>query len=155
MIKMSKEEYDRLMETSPNIPEKIITQFKTNFNKSESFQKIVKPEICDILIPTNEQRNPWYNEENRTKEANIFLKNKILKQHKISKAIADNNKIVSEFVTTFKHLNNREPMESEIIDNLKDKLDIEQIKKVISSLNTLSLQINVDNDDPTLGLNIV
>lgn len=155
MIKMSKEEYDRLMETSPNIPEKIISEFKTNFINSESFGKIVKPEICDILIPTNEQRNPWYNEENRTKQANLFLKNKILKQNKLSRTNADNNKIVTEFINTFKQLNNRDPMESEIIDNLKDKLDTAQIKKIFYGVNTLSLQINPDTEDEQFGLSLL
>jgi hypothetical protein len=55
------------METSPNVPDKIITQFKYNFKSSDIFDKIVKPEICDILVPTNDYRNPWFNDENRNK----------------------------------------------------------------------------------------
>jgi hypothetical protein len=74
MLKLSKEEFDRLMETSPNIPEKIVSEFKNNFNEQASFEKIVKPEICDILIPTNDYRNPWYNDENRAKTLNDNLK---------------------------------------------------------------------------------
>jgi len=154
MIKMSKEEYDRLMETSPNIPEKIVAEFKTSFNKNESFEQIIKPEICDILIPTNEHRNPWYNEENRTKHANMVLKNKILKQNTIFKTNADNNKIVTDFINIFKQLNNRDPMEGEVIDNLKDKLDIAQIKTIFSRNKTLSLQIT-DSEDEPFGLNMV
>ena len=155
MIKMSKEEYDRLMETSPNIPEKIVGEFKVNFNKHSTFEKIVKPEICDILIPTNDQRNPWYNEENRAKQASEAVKNKISKQNKIKKLQFDQNKMVSDFINLFKSLNNREPMESEVIDNLKDKIEVSKIKTIIENLNTLSIQINVDNDDETLGLAMV
>ena len=155
MIKMSKEEYDRLMETSPNIPEKIVGEFKVNFNKHSTFEKIVKPEICDILIPTNDQRNPWYNEENRAKQASEAVKNKISKQNKIKKLQLDQNKMVSDFINLFKSLNNREPMESEVVDNLKDKIEVSKIKTIIESLNTLSIQINVDNDDETLGLAMV
>ena len=155
MIKMSKEEYDRLMETSPNIPEKIVGEFKVNFNKHSTFEKIVKPEICDILIPTNDQRNPWYNEENRAKQASEAVKNKISKQNKIKKLQFDQNKMVSDFINLFKSLNNREPMESEVVDNLKDKIEVSKIKTIIESLNTLSIQINVDNDDETLGLAMV
>lgn len=155
MIKMSKEEYDRLMETSPNIPEKIVGEFKTNFNKHSTFEKIVKPEICDILIPTNDQRNPWYNEENRAKQASEAVKNKISKQNKIKKLQFDQNKMVSDFITLFKSLNNREPMESEVVDNLKDRIEVNKIKTIIESLNTLSIQINVDNDDETLGLTMI
>jgi len=155
MIKMSKEEYDRLMETSPNIPEKIVGEFKVNFNKHSTFEKIVKPEICDILIPTNDQRNPWYNEENRAKQASEAVKNKISKQNKIKKLQLDQNKMVSDFINLFKSLNNREPMESEVVDNLKDKIEVSKIKTIIESLNTLSIQINVDNDDETFGLTMV
>jgi hypothetical protein len=155
MIKMSKEEYDRLMETSPNIPEKIVGEFKVNFNKHSTFERIVKPEICDILIPTNDQRNPWYNEENRAKQASEAIKNKISKQNKIKRLQTDQNKMVSDFINLFKSLNNREPMEGEVIDNLKDKIEVSKIKTIIESLNTISIQINVDNDDETLGLNMI
>jgi hypothetical protein len=155
MIKMSKEEYDRLMETSPNIPEKIVAEFKVNFNKHTTFEKIVKPEICDILIPTNDHRNPWFNEENRAKLASEAVKNKISKQNKIKKLNADQNKMVSDFINLFKSLNNREPMETEVVDNLKDKIEVSKIKTIIENLNTLSIQINVDNDEETIGLMMV
>jgi hypothetical protein len=154
MIKMSKEEFDRLMETSPTIPETIVSEFKSNFIKHESFAKIVKPEICDILIPTNEHRNPWFNEENRSKAANESLKNQILKQTKMNKVRDDNNKIVTDFIGLFKGLNNRDPMESEVIDNLKDKVDPAIIKGVLDKLKVLSIAINVDNEE-TAGLNML
>lgn len=145
MIKISKEEFDRLMETSPNIPEKIIYQFKQNFNKLEIFNKIVKPEICDVLIPTNEYRNPWYNEENRDKIMNETIKIQLAKENKIKKINENNNKIVKDFITLFINLNNREPMETEIIDNLKEKVDISTIKKIIEENRTLNLKINVND----------
>ena len=129
MIKMSKEEYDRLMETSPNIPEKIVGEFKVNFNKHSTFEKIVKPEICDILIPTNDYRNPWFNEENRAKQASEAVKNKISKQNKIKKLSAYQNKMVSDFINLFKSLNNREPMEGEVVDYGKPELIISTNKR--------------------------
>ena len=46
-------------------------------------------------------------------------------------------------------------MESEVVDNLKDKIEVSKIKTIIESLNTLSIQINVDNDDETLGLAMI
>lgn len=146
MIKMSKEEFDRLMETSPNIPEKIVDQFKKHFNASNEFNKIVKPEICDILIPTNEYRNPWYTDENRAKLNNEQIKVQLLKQNKIRKMNEMNNKMVKDFINLFISLNNREPMESEIIDNLKDKIDINTLYKIIETGKSLSIKINVDED---------
>jgi hypothetical protein len=141
MLKMSKEEFDRLIETSPTIPEKIVQQFKTNFYKQETFDKIIKPEICDILIPTSEYRNPWYNEDNQAKTLNETLKNQLIKQNKIKKQYESNKKIVSDFIKVFHNLNNREPMESEIIDNLKDKMDVNTIKKIVDQNRTITIKM--------------
>jgi hypothetical protein len=86
MVKLCKEEFDRLMETCPSIPDKIIQEFKVAFKESETFKDVVKPEICDILISTNEYRNQWFNDENKTKEIDNNLKMKKIKdiKHKFS-----------------------------------------------------------------------
>ena len=153
MLKTSKEEFDRLIETSPNIPYKIINEFKTKFQHQELFDKIVKPEICDILIPTSEYRNPWYNEDNQSKTLNEALKNQLIKQNKIRKQNDLDRKNITDFIILFNNLNNREPMESEIIDNLKEKIDINIIKKILEQNRNLSVKINVD--ESSYGLNIV
>ena len=148
MIKMSKEEFDRLMETSPNVPEKIIEQFKTNFKTNDIFDKIVKPEICDILIPTNDYRNPWFNDENRAKQVGENIKLQLEKQNKLKKNNEYNQKIISEFINVFTNLNNRDPMESEIIDNLKDRIDAEIIKTFLyENKSSLSITIKGDSED--------
>jgi hypothetical protein len=56
-IDFCKEEYDRLMETSPSIPEHIITQFKKTFKDSDTYKKIILPEICADTF-----KNPWYDD---------------------------------------------------------------------------------------------
>jgi hypothetical protein len=145
MIKMSKEEFDRLMETSPNIPETIIVEFKTNFKKDSIFDKIVKPEICDILIPTNDFRNPWFNDENRAKQFGENIKLQLEKQNLLKKNNNYNQKIITEFITVFTNLNNRQPMESEVVDNLKDKIDVEVIKKIFGDNKSIT-RSNDDND---------
>lgn len=144
MLKMSKEEFDRLNETSPNIPEKIVTQFKTKFLTQASFENIVKPEICDILVPTSEYRNPWYTDENRAKDLNENMKIQLIKVNKIRKQNELNKKIVYDFIKLFNDLNNREPMESEIIDNLKEKMSIDAIKKIIDENKTITIKISPD-----------
>jgi hypothetical protein len=131
MLKMSKEEFDRLMETSPNIPEKIVTAFKTSFKHSEAFDKIVKPEICDVLVSTESYRNPWSNEENREKNITEMAKSKALKEAKQKQLDKANRNLVKEFKKTFFNLNNREPMDSEIIDNLKDKMELSVLQNII------------------------
>ena len=49
MMKISKQEFDRLMETSPPITEKTINKFTNKFKDRED---IIKPEICDGLQQT-------------------------------------------------------------------------------------------------------
>ena len=148
MIKMSKEEFDRLMETSPNIPEKIVGEFKNNFGRQDIFNKIIKPEICDILIPSSEHRNPWYNDENRAKSITDNIRVELTKQNKIKKLNEMNIKIIKDFINIFMNLNNREPTETEIMDNLKDQIDVIIIKKILDDKGFLKIQINVeDNTD--------
>lgn len=133
MVKISKEEFDRLMETSPTIPDKIIKAFKTEFKKYNSDDpntdpdnkklKIITPEICDSLVSTELSRNPWSTEENR----NNKIRQLIYKENQ-------NIEIILNFQKTFNDINNREPLESEIIDNLKDKIDINILTKCIGQV---------------------
>jgi len=136
MLKMSKEEFDRLMETSPNIPDKIIQVFKGSFKHSEAFDKIVKPEICDVLISTDNYRNPWFNAENREKNDIETIKNKNAKEKRAKLINTMNINLVKEFKRTFYNLNNREPMDSEIIDNLKDKIELSILTKIVDDLKS-------------------
>jgi hypothetical protein len=115
---------------------------KSNFNKSDVFLKIIKPEICDILIPTDSFRNPWFNDENKLKADNNTLQIKLSREQKVKKNTDQNNKIVKDFIDTFNNLNNREPLDSEIIDNLKDKIDIQTILQIIDK-NKLGFTNNV------------
>jgi hypothetical protein len=78
----------------------------------------------------------------------------MLKQSRLLKAKEQSTKTVTDFITQFKRLNNRDPMESEIMDNLKEKVETSTIKKVLDGLNTLSIKINIDNED-TLGMSMV
>ena len=143
MVKLCKEEFDRLMETCPSIPEKIIQDFKVAFKESETFKEVVKPEICDILVSTNEFRNQWFNDENKTKMIDDNLKLKKIKNIKQKKIQELNNTMVKDFIVSFNNLNNREPMESEIIDNLKDKINIKILEKLIEQTK---LKNNVTED---------
>ena len=145
MIKICKEEFDRLMETSPNIPDKIIKSFKTEFKKYEDkneLPKIITPEICDSLVSTELSRNPWSSEENKNKKLNQIINKE--KQHL---------EVILNFQKTFFDINNREPLETEIIDNLKDKIDLtiltkslEQIQKNKTIEHSLQIYTKVNNN---------
>jgi hypothetical protein len=134
MIKMCKEEFDRLMETSPVIPDKIVKTFKISFNDTLNFDKIVKPEICDVLISTDTYRNPWYNSENQEKIIQETLKNKALHDKNEKKTVETNNTTVRDFKSVFYKLNNRAPMDTEIIDNLKDKIELTVLTKIMDEM---------------------
>ena len=138
MIKLCKEEFDRLMETSPVIPDKIIKQFKTEFkymDEESEIPKIIKPEICDSLVSTELSRNPWSSEENKNKKINQV----------ISKEKQNIDTILS-FKRTFYDINNREALESEIIDNLRDKIEPSIIIKTIEQINQNKLVTNTTSN---------
>jgi len=143
-IKMCKEEFDRLMETSPVIPDKIVDNFKSYFKDSDSYEKIVKPEICDVLMSTDSFRNPWSNDENKDKKIQDITKTKILIETKQKRIIDTQNNIVLDFKKMFHNLHNREPMNSEIIDNLKDQIELSILKKIIADQESNKLN-NINN----------
>jgi hypothetical protein len=130
MIKMCKEEFDRLIETSPIIPDKIITQFKANFSNVED-DEIIKPEICDTLVPTKNFINPWNTTDIVEKNMEDVIKNKVIKENIIKKIDETNEQTVTDFKKIFYGLNNRDPLENEIIDNLKDKIELSKLTKII------------------------
>jgi hypothetical protein len=134
MLKMSKEEFDRLMETSPVIPDKIIAAFKKSFAESAEFAIISKPEICDVLISTEKFRNPWYTDENLAKKSLESVNQTA--QAEVKKKLLDkkNHDIVQNFCKTFNNLNNREPMLQEVLDNLSEEIDPELIKLILTDL---------------------
>ena len=127
MLKVSKEEFDRLMETSPSIDKKVILQFNKKFTEDTEIQnKIHKPEICDSLEST---RNFLYAETIEDKEKN--------KTKELVKYAKENNEFkrksitVTNFISEFNKEFKREPTISEIYDNLKDNVSDNIINTVI------------------------
>ena len=65
-LKVCRQEFDRLMETSPDIKEKIIKEFNDKFGgkegskKRKRFEQLRKPDICDTIVSANETRHKWY-----------------------------------------------------------------------------------------------
>jgi hypothetical protein len=131
MIKICKEEFDRLMETSPVIPDKIINEFKSSFKNSDSFKDVVKPEICDVMISTEQFRNPWSNAENQEKNMQELINMRQAREIKQNEIEYTNTSIFNEFKKTFTALHNRGPLDSEIIDNLKDRIELSVLTKLI------------------------
>ena len=150
MIKLCKEEFDRLMETSPIIPDKIIQQFKKIFSKIEKgnsdnediANKIITPEICDVLVSTENYRNTWSSSENKEFTFKEKIKTQMIRDNEEKKREEVSKQIVSDFKSIFYNLNNREALENEIIDNLKDKIELTTLTKIIDKLKYES-QLNM------------
>lgn len=125
MLKMSKEEFDRLIETSPNIPENVVSKFKTQFEHSPNFKDIKKPEICDELVSTQNMRNQWYNNNTSGHFLSLPDKEDIMKRQ------------IVEFKKDFFKMNGRQPLAFEIIDNLKDNIEPKQMNMLQQFCNEL------------------
>lgn len=136
MLKHSKEEFDRLMETSPSISEKVIDEFNSTFSDGVSkikgkldktllskrqlaFLELKKPEICDTIESTATavyKAPPMSNLKNgsgQTRTA-IELARKAVELKKKQDRIED---IIDQFEKT-KH---RRPTTREICDELDDQ----------------------------------
>lgn len=153
MIKLCKEEFDRLMETSPSINEKIIKLFNETFPTKKSTvdedvnndierPDIKRPEICDELISTAEivYITPETEIETNAKRASLIeltrKKNKIMENYE---------REVNEWIIKFENKHDRKPLESEMIDNLQDKMNPDLLNKLVKKILT-----GFENDDEQL-----
>ena len=148
MLKMCKEEFDRLMETSPTINDTTIELFKQTFTSNKNgnllsdkkqqlyinFAEINKPEICDELISTESFRYKAPEVDETVPKINPAL-NEAAKKKKINDAFETE---VRNFINIFKQVHKRSPTSNEIIDNLQDKISTEILLKIIQRLETLN-----------------
>jgi len=135
MIKMCKEEFDRLMETSPSIPEYVVVEFKKTFKSvldtDDNKKMIFQPEICDKLVPTRENINQWNDVSKMIIEINDNEKKTKESEATKLKTLEDNKKLVRDWCNLFLTHNKRRPTEEEILDQLKDKLEATILKSII------------------------
>ena len=149
-IDYCKEEFDRLMDTSPNIPADVVEDFKKTFKDAKEFDDIIKPEICDEIEPTANFRNQWYTEENMAKKHTESIKMKQIKDFKVKKQNEQNIQAVNTFKSNFFNFHNREALDDEVIDNLKEQIEVSIIKKILSDTNKQLTQSVSVNDDLSL-----
>jgi len=153
-LKMCKEEFDRLMETSPVIPEEIIGLFNVQFGDKKTKDRkliedgssknvkinaedmeIFKPEICDSLVSTNASRNPWYTEEMQSKQQSKHFREGLQKNADAKKLHTYHFETIKSFKLNFFNLNNRYPLANEIIDNLGEEISPDVIKSILLDMN--------------------
>jgi len=143
MLKICKEEFDRLMETSPAISDKIIARFETAFSdvdatseeaiqKHKNFSEVSKPEICDELISTEHYRYKRVVTNSKDIAAKASAVESIKRKQKIMSKLEDQ---VQAFINEFATFHNRNPLRSEIIENMQDKMSSSVLDKLIIKLS--------------------
>ena len=148
MLKICKEEFDRLMEISPDINENIIKQFKNTFasnketnlkliknKKYNLFSNISKPEICDELETTAKILYKLDDDDGSSVKENRLL-NLAEKNKKQNDKF---EKEINDFIEEYKSVHQREPNYNEIIRNLEDKISIEVLTKILNRMLTLKI----------------
>ena len=131
MMKWAKEEFDRLIETSPVIPQVTIHEFLHAFKKTPDFELISKPEICDELISIEKFRYK------ATIDDNENLPDKLPNDTVINidnESKDKNYDIIKQFYKDFYKINERNPIESEITNRYGD-INIDEINSIILQLN--------------------
>ena len=134
MLKLSKEEFDRLMETSPVIGEDIINEFQKTFNKLEpgsekatAFDELKKPEICDSLEST---RYSVYKAKDEPSKGPSSTMLELIKRKRDETRKAE---IVETFIKNFRKEYSREPTAEEVYENLKEEVAKDIVTKVFAA----------------------
>ena len=146
MLKISKEEFDRLMETSPAIPEQALTLFLSTMTeganlaelaeeemslKQKSFLALKKPEICDELVSCKKYvyKEPPIEKSNKGFRGGIALARKAVQQQRQQEKVEG---IINHFFDT----RQRPPTEDEIIAELdQDDISIDLVSKTLISMS--------------------
>ena len=147
MLKHSKEEFDRLMETSPIISDKVIYDFNANFSdglskitgtinrkslskKQLAFLDLIKPDICGSIESTS---NIVYNPSHHLdmKPTFVDVAHKIIDINKKH----DDIKIIFDKMTYILH---RMPTVAELHDEIGEAFDLHSITDFFDGNNNLT-----------------
>ena len=154
-LKHSKEEFDRLTETSPSIPTYIVEMFIKDFSggepqldehgneinltrKQKIFNELKKPDICGDIETT---ANYLYI---RKVVARPYINPAVSLARLEKKALEYKKNIIEEFIKKFQNQRKRMPTKDEIIDNLdNDSIQMELIESVYSDMNSNSAILTI------------
>lgn len=150
LIKVAKEEYDRLIETSNPIPSHIIRQFRQIFSggdmeydasnnalpltvKQILYSELSKPEICDALESV---KKSLYKETlvDIEKKKNTIENSILVSKQQAQQELAKKKNELERFITSFEKETNRLPSKDEIIDNMEDNISLEIISAVLDDI---------------------
>ena len=148
-IKHCRLEFDRLMETSPDIIDKVVKEFKKKFSGYEGseqrkrYDQLKKPDICDTLISANETRHKWYLDiDNDVVEMNDDLTDGVMQQK--NKLIQDQQKLLQERDIEITTKNNLEKQSVRLqIETMKmnQEKQVEQDKYMNEQINHVEIYV--------------
>jgi len=164
LLKVSKDEYDRLIETSHAIDPKIIKNFKDTFsggelkydtdgqllpmnNKQTMFSLLKMPEDCDVIESTV---NSLYKPP--VVETKIIIPplsvppvdNKFIETVKKMEERKKHQVKIQEFINSFKREKLREPTLDEIIDNLNNEVPEQIISSILNDTEESNIKLTID-----------
>lgn len=132
LIKTQKEEFDRLMEISPPIAEKIIKRFKNEFcdeNSPNYDPDLKKPEICGALETT--KHSVFKEKEAILDSATAAIFSGIAKNLDSRKR----RDVVEGIINNFQELKQRYPTPDEVMSEMDNKGSIELIQQILDEKN--------------------
>lgn len=135
MIKSFKEEYDRLSETSPIIPQLIIMMFLDTFSDLEEFDNFAKPEVCNELKSTKDVmfKSNFLDIIKEVPQVKDTLKDT---ETEIRNTITDNlDGFKNELLNTIGKINEeKEELQNDLETRLKDEEDnLRQLKEDVKT----------------------
>ena len=169
MIKHCKEEFDRLMETSPPIAEDIIKEFMKTFSttadavsvgvdgiemtkKHNDFVNLKKPEICDALEST---RMSVFTPQKNTAEKRSSITGHDLKVAIKNMDLKHKQKKINSVIVKFNKEKHRDPLVEEIMSELDNKIELEIVQSFLlynakkDKKNHISIDIMSDDESTT------
>jgi hypothetical protein len=184
-LKLNRQEFDRMMETSPMINQDIINEFNSTFQgkpgtiERQRYEALKKPDICNTIISANETRHHWYLELDKVKEsidtaefdeASVRNKDDLIarqrrklhekeeelkrgaeaaqelsrrkkmaedlvrkREKELEEIYTKKCEIAQTYIITFQNLYSRKPMPDEIIENLKDEIDLDALNRFLTT----------------------
>jgi len=157
-MKLSRHEFDRLMETSPMIQQDIVEDFKKHFKGEDGseqnrlYVELRKPDICDTISSANIYRNKWF--ENSNPKSNIILTNPSLEKpdilhtmntqqifkdniFTIAKKMKINKEKIEKYISNFKDIYGRNPLKSEVLEHFHNDIDTVTLDRYFESSDIL------------------
>jgi len=108
LLKMTRDNYERLQEIAPLIPQSILHTFKKRFYNNELYKDIAKPSECNGL-----EKISIYNETNKDNVYSVLHSTK----DSLNKTIEDVEKEIQEGVNNVNEVHENEVHENEVHEN--------------------------------------